>query len=146
MSVTTMTNDAEQAAGQAPKSGKKKLLGVVTVFALVAGASWVYLRPAEADPAPEPGEVLRLDAIQLNLAGGSYLRVGIALQASADVEEELEGSKALDATIELFSGRQMEDLAQPMQRKVLKDKLLKELEKRYHGEVIDVYFTDFVTQ
>jgi flagellar FliL protein len=145
MSVTTMTNDAEQAAGQAPKSGKKKLLGVVTVFALVAGASWVYLRPAEAEPTPEPGEVLKLDAIQLNLAGGSYLRVGIALQGTADAEH-LEGSKALDATIELFSGRRMEDLAQPVQRKVLKDKLLKELEERYHGEVIDVYFTDFVTQ
>lgn len=148
MSVTTMKNDpAEAETAAAGKSGKKKLIAVALVLAMTAGAWWFLLRPsAEADPAPVPGEVLKLDAIQLNLQGGHYLRIGIALQASEDAGEHFEGSKALDATIDLFSGRRMEDLAQPVQRKVLKEKLLKELEHRYHGEVIDVYFTDFVTQ
>jgi flagellar FliL protein len=126
---------------------KRKILVMIAVLAVVAGASWTYFRPAEAEAEEKPvaGEVLKLEAIQLNLAAGRYLRLGIALQATEDAEE-VEGSKALDAAIELFSGRKMEDLAQPVQREVLKDKLLVELEERYHGEVIDVYFTDFVTQ
>jgi flagellar FliL protein len=147
MSVSTMTNDSAAADGTTEaKRPKRKLLAMILVVALSAGASWLYLRPAEAEPAPAPGEVLKLDAIQLNLAAGHYLRIGLALQASEEAGEHVEGSKALDAAIELFSGRKVEDLAQPVQRKLLKEKLLKELEERYHGEVIDVYFTDFVTQ
>ena len=41
--------------------------------------------------------MVKLDAIQINLADDHYLKVGIALQASKDAGEELDGSKALDA-------------------------------------------------
>lgn len=126
----------------------KPLLAVVLVTALAAGASWWFLlRPASAvEEAPEPGEVVKLDAIQVNLQENHYLRIGIALQASAEVHEEIEGSKALDATIELFTGHRMEDLAREAYRHKLKKKLEHELEEAYEGEVIGVYFTDFVTQ
>ena len=141
---TKSSNEEQQAANP-----KRKMLVMIAVLAVVAGASWMYFQPAEAKgeakEKPVAGEVLKLDAIQLNLAEGRYLRLGIALQAT-EKAEHVEGSKALDAAIELFSGRQIEDLAQPVQREVLKDKLLAELKDRYHGEVMDVYFTDFVTQ
>jgi len=138
----TGTEGAEQ-----PGSRRRKVLVLVVVVALAAGAVWWFmLRPASAEPAPEPGEVVALDAIQVNLADNHYLRIGIALQATTDVEHEVEGSKALDAAIEIFTGRHQEDLA----RKPYRDKLKKELEhvlhEAYHGEVMGVYFTDFVTQ
>lgn len=150
MSVTTMTKDSPPEAGAdtsvEAKRPKRKLLAIVLVMALAATAWWFLLRPAEADPAPVAGEVLKLEPIQLNLAGGHYLRVGIALQGSEDAGENFEGSKALDAAIELFSGREVEELSRPAQRTALKKELLAELDERYHGEILDVYFTDFVTQ
>lgn len=139
---------AEGAQVEAEQSGsRRKAVVLVAVVALAAGAVWWFmLRPASAEPAPEPGDVVALEAIQVNLADDRYLRIGIALQATTEVEEELEGSKALDATIELFTGQRQEDLA----RKPYRDKLKKELElaldEAYHGEVMGVYFTDFVTQ
>lgn len=131
---------------QPAPSKRRKFVVMLVVLLLVGGASWFYLRPSTEDAPPEPGAVLKLEPIQLNLAEGRYLRVGIAIQGVVGGHEELDGSKALDATIELFSGRKMEDLSQQDQRKALKEKLRAELLERYHGEVIDVYFTDFVTQ
>lgn len=142
MSVTEMSTPEVEA----PTKGKKTLLLMaVAVLALAAGAWWFMIRPAGADEAPEPGEVLQLEPIQVNLADGRYLKIGIALQA-VEGAEEVEGSKALDATIELFSGRTMNDLADTKRRTQLKEQLLEELDRRYHGEVMEVYFTDFVTQ
>jgi flagellar FliL protein len=114
------------------------------VLAIGAAAYWFVLRPAP-QKAPEPGEVAAMEPIQVNLAGGHYLKIGIALQLTADAHEA-EGSQALDATIELFSGRSMDELTRVESREKLKHRLVKELEHRYHGDVMDVYFTDFVTQ
>lgn len=126
--------------------GRKKLIVLLVALLTVGGAGyWFMLKPAEAKEAPVPGEVVRLEPIQVNLAAGRYLKVGIALQLTAEAEEA-DGSAALDATIELFSGRSMDQLTRPEERKQLKKELEKELEKRYHGEVMGVYFTDFVTQ
>ena len=69
--------------------------------------------------------------------------------AGIDVVEgahEVDGSKALDATIDLFSGRTIEEVGAVKERKHLKEDLEAELEHLYHGEVLGVYFTDFVTQ
>jgi flagellar FliL protein len=126
---------------------KKKILIVLVVLALAGAATrWFMLRPAAAEEAPKPGEVVKLEAIQVNLTGGHYLRIGIALQATDEVKEELDGSKALDATIELFSGQGQEQLARKPYRDGLKKKLEHRLEEAYEGEVMKVYFTDFVTQ
>jgi flagellar FliL protein len=141
---------AAAAAGEEEAGGgrKKLILVMLLVVALVAGAAWWFmLRPASAQEGkPEPGAVVKLDAIQVNLAGGHYLRVGIALQASKDAPTDLDGSKALDATIELFSGESVDTLAKKPARDRLKHKLESTLEDVYDGEVIGVYFTDFVTQ
>lgn len=142
-----MSSTSSPDATETPAAGKrKKALVLLTILAVTGAAAWFYMKPPEAEAAPVPGEVLKLEPIQLNLAEGRYLRVGIAIQGVESGHGELEGSKALDATIELFSGRRMEDLAQSKQRDALKKELLEELEHRYHGDVIDVYFTDFVTQ
>lgn len=145
MSVTDLPA-APTEDGTEEKKGKKPLLLVLLLVVAVAAAAWWFMiRPAGADEAPEPGEVLQLEPIQINLQGGHYLKIGIALQA-VEGAEHVEGSKALDATIELFSGTTMTDLGDPKTRSHLKEQLLEELDHRYHGEVMEVYFTDFVTQ
>lgn len=149
--VTTVTpgpSQAEAPPEQKSGGGKKKLLIGVLVLALGAGAGWWFLlRPAAAEEeGPKPGEVLVLEAIQINLADGHYLRIGLALQQTEDAGEHVEGSKALDAAIELFTGERMADLAKAKHRNELKSELEHELEELYHGEVMGVYFTDFVTQ
>ena len=139
--------EAEETTDESSGGGKKKVVAVLLVLVLAGVAGWWFmLRPASAEEAPEPGEVVVLEAIQVNLADDHYLRIGIALQATAEVEEELDGSKALDATIELFTGRDKVDLARKPYRDQLKKKLEHRLEEAYHGEVMGVYFTDFVTQ
>jgi flagellar FliL protein len=144
--VTTMPAQAADAGAPAEKKGgKKKLIMIlVGVIAIGAAAYWFVLKP-KPEKAPEPGEVATIEPIQLNLAGGHYLKIGIALQLTADAHEA-DGSKALDATIELFSGRSMDELTRAESRDKLKHQLVKELEHTYHGDVMDVYFTDFVTQ
>jgi flagellar protein FliL len=150
MSVVDIAKPATEAPGDEPakKGGKKKLILVLVVVLVAAGAGyWFFMKPASgAEKAPEPGVVVKLDAIQINLADDHYLKVGIALQASKDAGEELDGSKALDETIDLFSGQSMEDLSRRGFRDKMKKNLEHRLDKAYEGEVIGVYFTDFVSQ
>ena len=135
----------EKNADEAKKGGKKKLIIIVIAVLVVAGAAyWFFLKPAGPTPPPEPGEIVTMDATQINLAGGHYLRLGIALQLTTTAHEA-DGSKALDAAIELFSGKKLAQV-EGERRVALKEKLVEELVHLYHGEVMDVYFTEFVTQ
>ena len=128
-----------------PKKGKK-IVGIVALLAVAAAAYFLVLKPkSEGDPEPVAGEVVTLEPIQLNLAAGSYLRIAIALQLTAEAEEA-DGSRALDATIEMFSGRTVAQLSDLKQRKKLKEDLAAEVKELYDGEVMDLYITEFVAQ
>jgi flagellar FliL protein len=144
--MTTMTADPEAKAkdDKPPRSRKKLIIAVVVLLAVVGGVYNFVLRDS-GPSAPEAGEVLTLEPIQLNLEGGHYLRLGLALQLTTTAHE-LDGSKALDAAISLLSGRGVEELAAPKERLKLKDELVSMLEEAYHGDVMGVYFTEFVTQ
>jgi flagellar FliL protein len=136
--------EGEAAAG----TGRKKLVLLVVGLLVVGAAAYVLVLKPKADPKkekPVAGEVVALEPRQVNLEGGHYLKLGLALQGTADAHE-LEGSKALDAAISLFSGRSIEEVTRPAEVKHLKEELQKDLEHLYHGDVMDVYFTDFVTQ
>lgn len=151
MTTTTLPPAAETEGEEGKKKGgKKKLLIGVLVLALGGGAGWwFFLKPASAkEEKPVPGEVYSLEAIQVNLADNHYLRLGLALQGveGGGGHGELDGSKALDAAIEIFTGEDKDDLAKKAYRHKLKKELMHELDELYHHEVMDVYFTDFVTQ
>jgi flagellar protein FliL len=151
MSVVDMPKTVDSQLGQDPAEakggGKKKLVVLFLVVALVGGAGyWFFLKPSGPEKAPEPGVVVKLDAIQINLADDHYLKVGIALQASKSAAADLDGSKALDQTIDVFSGKSMAQLGRPAYRQRMKKLLEHRLEDAYDGDVIGVYFTDFVTQ
>jgi flagellar FliL protein len=147
MSVTTIKPDptTDGVDEEKKKGGRKKLVVVAVVLLLAAGAtSWFFLRPSEPS-VPQPGAILPLESTQINLSSGHYLKLGIALQLTAGAEE-VDGSKALDAAIDLFSGRSINEVSKAEDRKHLKEKLSDELEEAYEGEVMRVYFTEFVTQ
>ena len=145
---TTTTAPPAPAAEEEPKKGGKKKLVIVAVLVLVLGGAgyWFFLKPSGPPPPPEPGEVLVMEPVQINLEGGHYLRIGIALQMTASVAHAPDGSKALDAVIDLFSGRDMAEISKAKERQELKEELLETLVDKYEGKVMGVYFTEFVTQ
>lgn len=147
--MSTKTKDDAEATTEtaaAPKKSKKKLVIAVVAVLLLGGAGyWFFLKPTDAEASPKPGEVVTLDAIQINLEDGHYLRVGLALQLTESAHD-LDGSQALDATIDLFSGREIKEVTTAKTRNRLKAELENELSHLYHGDVMGVYFTDFVTQ
>jgi len=152
---------APEPAGEEKKSKKKLLVVLIVVVALLGGAAawWFLMGPGAGEeaaaeeatvetggaPEGEPGEVRTTEAISINLAGGHYLRIGLGLQLSADAHD-VSPAKALDATIALFSGRPVGDVTDLESRDALKEQLLHTLWEVYDGAVLDVYFTDFVTQ
>lgn len=140
--VTTKPPAAEPEA----KPGKVRMIGIIlAVVGLAAGAAWQFALKPTGTAEPKPGEVVRLEPVQVNLAGGHYLRLGLALQLT-ETAHEVDGSKALDAAIGVFSGRAVGDVNKPEMREELRNELTKELDHRYHGDVMEVYFTEFVTQ
>lgn len=144
MSAAVATPPAAEAAPE--KKGKGKLIIiVVAVLGIAAGGYWFFLKPSGPPPPPEPGTVVPLDSIQVNLNAGHYLRLGLALQLTT-AAKEADGSKALDAAIEVFSGKAIGEVNNPESREKLKKELEKKLEHDYEGEVMDVYFTEYVTQ
>jgi len=154
-SEKSMPAKTAAAADEAEVPAKKKklplLIGAVVLLVAVAAAAWFFvLSPSDAEaaeePEPEKGDVVALDPVSINLADGSYLRLGIALQQTADAEHEADGSEALDLAIKTFSGRTTEELDDLAHRDELKHELLVEVEEAYHDEVMDIYFTEFVTQ
>jgi flagellar FliL protein len=139
-------------ASEEPAEGggkrKKLVLLLVPVLVLVGAGAWFFLlggQPAEAEK-PKPGEVVALEPISVNLAGGHYLKVGVALQVVEVPVHEPEGSRALDIAIDLLSGRDMAELASTEERQMVKSELVERISEAYHGDVMDVYFTEFVMQ
>ena len=144
--TATLTPPDTVAPEEAEKKGKGKLILVlVLVVGVALGAAWFFLVRPSGDAEPKPGEVAPLEAIQVNLSDGHYLRLGLALQL-VEGAHEVDGSMALDAAIEVFSGKEVGDVNRPAEREHLRKELEELLHERYHDEVIDVYFTEFVTQ
>lgn len=116
---------------------------------------------AGASPAPAPaaveekvelGEVVVLDPVTVNLADGRVLKVGVALQLSADAKhakaEKDDPTKgfapALDAVLDTLGRHSMTELVEPGGRDRAKEALVERLEELSHGDVVDVYFHQFV--
>ena len=145
-------DNAKTEDGGKPAKSSKKMLIIVIVIALVAlggggAGGWYFFSPkSETKAAPEPGAVTPLDPVTINLAEGHYLKLGFALQATIDVTEKLDGSKALDIAIDLFTNKTVAELTSDAERKRKKKELKEKIIKAYHEEVMDVYLTSFVMQ
>ena len=129
------------------KGGKKKVLIILVVLLLVGGGAGFKLTRKPSGPAkPQPGPVLKLDSVSLNLSGGHYLKLGIALQTTKGAPSDIDGSQATDIAISQFSGLTMDQLSVSAKREQAKQDYLAKVEKAYPHEVMDVYFTEFVMQ
>ncbi len=154
MSITTAPAPDTTAEAAPPRRGRKPLLLVVVVVVLlaVAGGAFVFLRaPADAVSEPVPGPVVDLEPLTLNLADGRFLKVGLSLQLTADAAgahggEAVNGAKARDAAIGIFGQRTYDQLLSPKGRETARTALDTEVRKRYEGEVMKVYLTEFVMQ
>ena len=146
---------ADDATEQSSGGRKKKLLiaGPVLI-GLVAG--WFFLlgpggasgAEEEEKPKVEPGEVLELEPITMNLADGRLLKIGIALQLPLEPasDHEISGSIALDEAISYLGEHTYAELAPPAARQKAKSELSHRVSERYHHEVMELYFTEFVMQ
>jgi flagellar basal body-associated protein FliL len=103
------------------------------------------------DPLTERGPVLELDSKTLNLADGHYLKLGLALQLDKTgvvetAKDEGLGAKALDMARKSFSTKTMDELSKPAVRDQIQQQLGLQACHAYEGEVLTVFFTDFVMQ
>ncbi len=137
------------------KKGKKKFVLALVVVVALGGAYKVLgtkKAPAKASAEPTPkvfGPVINLDSITLNLADGHYLKIGVALQLSKYAKSgdfTNTDAKTLDATISVFGAETVPQLSAPGGRDAAKETLAKKVEALYPGQVIGIYFTDFVMQ
>ncbi len=138
------------------KKSPLKLVVILLVVLLVAGAGYMFMSRGSAAPAPAAavaaapvveGAVIRLEPLFINLKDERFLKLGIALQTSLlGKDPELDGSKALDAAIEVFSGQDIQQLSDEAGRSLLKEELLEQITDAYGSEVSDIYFTEFVMQ
>jgi flagellar FliL protein len=138
----------------APTGGRKKLLIIALVAVLAVGAGAYFFLfsggSAEAEPAPVAGSVvLDIDPVAINLAGGSYLKLGLALQFTEEYdaakhEGDPDGAKALDLAIAQFSGVSLTDVQ--TNREAMKAALQDAIVTAYDHEVMSIYYTEYVTQ
>jgi len=153
-------------------SGKLKLVAMIlpTVL-LIAGAVYFFVLAPSKSSAAKPtasasatatdgsgdgtedpaatstfvaGKLVTVDPVTINLANGHYLKVGVALQATADAGEDVTGSKAMDALITQFSGKTVDEIATQEGRDAAKKALVKQIKKLYEKKVYDLYWTTFV--
>lgn len=136
-----------------PKGGGRKRLALIVVPLLALAVGWYLLMgpgKGEADAAKEPvaGEVVQLEPITMNLVDGRLLKVGLALQLveGAGAHGPISGSVALDEAIAFLGEHSYEQLAAPQARQQAKATLSERVAERYHHEVLEVYFTEFVMQ
>ncbi len=135
------------------KGGKKKkllLVGAVLILA-AAGAAYFFLFSGSAEAEePVPGEIVTLEPVAVNLAGGGYLKIGVALQTVEGAGGGghggggLDGAQATDLVISTFSQAKRADVTGA--REALKDALEAKIVEAYHGEVMGIYYTEYVTQ
>ena len=150
MSTKEKTDETDEATG---KGSKKKLLliGLVLILA-TAGAAYFLLfsGSAEAETEPVAGDVLVLEPIAVNLAGGGYLKIGVTLQfteegtAGGHGGSGPDGSKATDLIISTFSQAAPADVTGA--REALKIALEQKIIEAYHGDVMAIFYNEYVTQ
>jgi flagellar FliL protein len=165
----------DEEAGE-KKGGSKMMPAAMISIALVAAGYFVGGRGGGGTAAtttvtsvvtvekeePEVETIIDLEPVNVNLAGGHYLRVAISIGMAAkhDGEEakaDSHGSKdktvtteptapAADLVLSTFSGKTIEELSTLEGRIAAREMLYEGLKEFYGEEVVTVFFTEFVMQ
>ena len=144
--------DADQdAAKDKAAKGKffksKKFIIAVVGLLVVGGGAYKFAMPHKAAP-PTGGDVVAIDAMTVNLAGGHYLKVaaGVQLVKGKASASDFDTSQAAQALIDEFSNRTVASISTNAAREKLRLQLVANVKKAYPGEVFDVFLTQFVSQ
>lgn len=147
--------DEKETPAEAPKKSNKMLIIIIAAVVLLGGGGGAFFMlkgGSKAEAAPKKGIVTAIDsAITINLADGHYLKLGFSLQQTADSgSEAVDTSEALNLAIDEYTGKTVADLTTDKGREEAKADFLKQVIKAYtvdkKQEVMDIYFTSFVTQ
>ena len=160
--------DEPKGKGKKEKGGKGNLVPAIVVAAgLVLGGKMMGgggSAPAEADEAAVSttsttvlGPVVALEPTTLNLADDRYLKVALALQLSAEHaeggghgggEEDTTAlyAREINTAHHVLSGKTSADLRGSEGREHAREEIAEHLSHETHGEIVDVYFTEFVRQ
>jgi flagellar FliL protein len=148
--------DEKEAAAEAPKKSKKMLIIIMAAVVLLGGGGGAFFMMkgsgSKAEAAPKKGIVTPIDsAITINLDSGHYLKLGFSLQQTSDAGTEVvDTSEALNLAIDEYTGKTVAELSTEKGREAAKADLLTQIVKAYTvdgtKEVMDIYFTSFVTQ
>lgn len=146
MAANKTTADAEETPA---KGGKKKIIVLALVLLVVAAGLYFFMGPkGSSKPAPPtPGAIVTVDPFIVNLAGGGYLKIGFAVEFTADAAsgtEKPDVTLAQDIVIDQFS--QADPNAVNNARRQMKQSLIDRIKKAYEGKVITVNYTEYVTQ
>ena len=148
---------SDEKSAEAPKKSKKMLMIIVIALVVLGagGAGAVVLKGDSAEAAgekPVKGAVVAMDsALTINLADGHYLKLAFTLQATEEAgEAEIDNAEAIDIAIDKYTGMKIAELETEKGRTAAKAELLEEIEKVYNVDgthiIMDIYFTQFVTQ
>ena len=147
------TKEKAPETDEAPKKGKTKLLLIILVVLLAAGGAayfFLFSGKAEASTPVSSGTYLVLDPVAVNLAGGGYLKIGVSLELTTDgaAGEKLDGSKATDLVISTFSQAAPADVtgARDALKAALQQKIVKAYTENGKQLVMDIFYTQYVTQ
>ena len=156
-------------AAKKAKKGRSNLLPALVLAAGIAAAGYfVGGTGASADAEAsgvqsevehhyEPGEVIELEAMTVNLAGGRFLRVGLAVLATDEFDGFVDDggtarflpeheSRLRDQLIAMFAGRELGSLSGAENLEAIKAELLDRTDTVLDGHALEIYLTDFVTQ
>lgn len=105
----------------------------------------------ETTEAVKPGPVIDLSSTTINLADGRYLKVGFAVQMPEGADAQLakdegKGARAVDIAISKLQSMTMKQLMPPSARIQTKYEIGADVCATYEGEILTVYFTEFVMQ
>lgn len=170
---------ASESAAAAAKPGKGRLIAAVALCVAMAGGGYVLggrsaagsaapvttnpdgtpvAAASTVPPPPEIHEMVDIAPMNVNLAGGHYLRVAVSLGVAAPADGGGGGhgaaeeappfptAPARDIIVATLSGADIATLATDEGRNAAKASLTEKIVEHYHGEVIDVFLTEFVMQ
>ena len=160
---------ADPKAAKKAKKGRSNLLPALVLAGGIAAAGYFVGGPgasADADPGAsepraeeqhEPGEVIELEPMTVNLDGGRFLRVGVAVLATEEFDGSVDDggterfapeyeSRLRDQLIAMFAGRDLGSLSGAENLEAIKAELLERTETVLDGHALEIYLTEFVTQ
>ena len=138
-------------SGKGKKSMKLKLIIGLVVLMVGGGAAakFTVLAPAPskasaANAQPVAGPIIQMSELTLNLTGGQYLRIKIALVTIKGSKPILDTTMATQLVIDEYSNHSPAELTGDLARQKAKAALLAKLQKAYPKQVMDALYTEFV--